>query len=152
MRALNATLEARVAQRTLALEQQALALQRSNAELERFAYIASHDLQEPLRTITSFTELFMARSGDQLDARARHYLHFVQDGSARMKALIDDLLAFSRLNAERPPRVWWIPANLCRRPWPGWQTALQSPVRGWRWGRCQPLLVTPRNWPSCSRI
>ncbi|WP_229780695.1 sensor histidine kinase [Deinococcus malanensis] len=103
LRALNATLEARVAQRTLALEQQALALQRSNAELERFAYIASHDLQEPLRTITSFTELFMARSGDQLDARARHYLHFVQDGSARMKALIDDLLAFSRLNAERPP-------------------------------------------------
>jgi light-regulated signal transduction histidine kinase (bacteriophytochrome) len=103
LKALNETLEARVAQRTLALEEQALALQRSNAELERFAYIASHDLQEPLRTITSFTELFMTRSGAQLDARSRQYLHFVQDGSARMKALIDDLLAFSRLNAERPP-------------------------------------------------
>lgn len=105
LRAMNATLEARVAQRTQALEEQALALQRSNAELERFAYVASHDLQEPLRTITSFTELFMAREGAGLDPRARRYLHFVQDGSARMKALIDDLLAFSRLNAERqPPR------------------------------------------------
>jgi signal transduction histidine kinase len=78
-------------------------LLRSNAELERFAYVASHDLQEPLRTIASFTELLNRRYGDALDEPGRKYLSLVTRGAERMKVLIDDLLVFSRLNAVREP-------------------------------------------------
>jgi light-regulated signal transduction histidine kinase (bacteriophytochrome) len=72
-------------------------LKRSNEELEQFASIASHDLQEPLRTITSFLQLFIRRYGDGLDQTASEYLNFAIDGARRMKRLIDDLLTFSRV-------------------------------------------------------
>ena len=74
-----------------------LELRRSNAELERFASIASHDLQEPLRTITTFAQLFERRHGAGLDAEAREVLGFVVDGAARMSALISGLLEYSRV-------------------------------------------------------
>lgn len=78
------------------LEKRAFELEQSNAELERFAYVASHDLQEPLRMVSSFLQLFEKKYKNQIDETADKYIHFAVDGAERMKRLIQDLLKYSR--------------------------------------------------------
>jgi light-regulated signal transduction histidine kinase (bacteriophytochrome) len=102
-----ANLEQRVIDRTAELEKVNQQLQQlnqellsSNHELEQFAYIASHDLREPLRMVTSFTQLLARRYSGQLDAEADRIISFAVDGAERMEALIEGLLAYSRIGSQ----------------------------------------------------
>lgn len=104
----NAELASEVAERRRAeseLAQRAQDLARSNAELEQFAYVASHDLQEPLRMVTSFTQLLVNRYRDKLGPDAVEFVDYIIDGSKRMRELINDLLEYSRVETRGRPLV-----------------------------------------------
>ncbi|GEM_PF-887882 len=96
LKELNETLEQRVIERTKELA-------RSNAELEAFAYVVSHDLREPLRMITSYTQLLGQKYQEKFDQNAKEFIQFALDGAARMKDLINDLLTYSRVGASQEP-------------------------------------------------
>lgn len=77
-------------------------LQNINSDMEKFAYIAAHDLKEPIRTISGFSSLLIERYEDQLDEKAKKYLDVIDKGTLQMKALVEDLLIFSRVSHETP--------------------------------------------------
>ena len=79
------------------------ALERSNENLQQFAHIASHDLQEPLRMVSSYVDLLDSEYGDQLDEEAREYMEFAVDGARRMQDMVDGLLRYSRVQSEGEP-------------------------------------------------
>jgi signal transduction histidine kinase len=89
----------RIAAAERALQKANADLQRSNDELARFAHLASHDLQEPLRTITSYTQLLVRRYGGQMGPEADQFIEFISESATRMRALIRDLLLYSQVDA-----------------------------------------------------
>lgn len=103
LRELNESLERRVANRTKALANSNEELARSNDELRQFAYIASHDMQEPLRMVTNFGQLLQKKMADETDAETSEWLGFVVEGGQRMRALIRDLLDYSEIDYQARP-------------------------------------------------
>jgi signal transduction histidine kinase len=102
----NSELRREVSERSAAehaLREKTDALARSNAELEQFAYVASHDLQEPLRMVSSYVQLFEKRYANQVDAQAKKYIDYAVEGAKRMQALIGGLLEFSRVGRVDEP-------------------------------------------------
>ena len=111
LRRLNGTLEARVAQRTRELAETNRALEARNRELQDFAHVASHDLQEPLRKVQSFGDLLKAEYGPALGEEGQHYIVRMQAATGRMSGLIRDILSFSRVATQGRPAV---PVDLSR--------------------------------------
>ena len=125
-------------------------LVRSNTELQRFAYVASHDLQEPARTVASYCGLLEQRYGGQLDETAREWIGHATAGAQRMRALISDLLEYSQVEFRAEPLIAVESNAVLTSPLPS------GPRR--RFGRptsrsriCRPRLKRPRQWSRAIR-
>jgi signal transduction histidine kinase len=101
-------------------------LKRSNKELEEFAYVASHDLQEPLRMVTGYSQLLAKRYGDRLDQKAKEYIGFAVDGAKRMQGLIEDLLTYSRVGSKGKVFAWTDCEVVLGKALAGLQIAIQE--------------------------
>jgi light-regulated signal transduction histidine kinase (bacteriophytochrome) len=106
LRSLNASLEERVAERTRALREYAQRLEDKNEELDRFVYVASHDLQEPVRKLISFSQLLERDVDTDLNEKARRDLHYITDSARRMQQLVQDLLALSHADRSTMQQDW----------------------------------------------
>jgi signal transduction histidine kinase len=93
------------------IKRQSRLLERANADLEQFAYAASHDLQEPIRTITAFSEFLASRHGEAFDAEAQRSLDFITTGAKRMGALVRDLLAYSQIASDQGDAITEVSAT-----------------------------------------
>lgn len=116
---LNAALEARVNERTaelaaanLALERVNTTLKRANEDLNRFAYSASHDLQEPIRMVAIYSQLLRQRIGEALDEKAQHYMNFISEGAVQMEALVKGLLSYAQIGDQQPTDRMLVDANV----------------------------------------
>lgn len=96
-------LKQKIAELEKALEEKNIEIKRLNGEIQQLTYVASHDLQEPLRMVSTFTKLLEKNYKDKLDDKAKEYIFFASDGALRMQALIEDLLLYSRVGTKGKP-------------------------------------------------